>query len=179
MPDSQAHRRLVVRTARFAVELAAMVAIIIGAKPAMKRLLDLKLPLVTPLVNSYRLPGRHLVLRREIYVYIASAAINDESKMSAISLMGAESSVARRQTVKLPVCTKILCVEANYSAVRIRVLSGPRTGQLWWLPMRLVQLPVAAFLRHHASTAALSLVETDPPGSHTNCGWPPGFSVAF
>jgi hypothetical protein len=178
MPDSQAHRRLVVRTARFAVELAAMVAIIIGAKPAMKRLLNLKLPLVTPLVNSYRLPGRHLVLRREIYVYIASAAIKDESKMSAISLMGAES-VARRQTVKLPVSTKILCVEANYSAVRIRVLSGPRTGQLWWLPMRLVQLPVAAFLRHHASTTALSLVETDPPGSHTNCGWPPGFSVAF
>jgi hypothetical protein len=60
-----------------------MSAIILGAKPSMKRLLNLKLPLVTPFVNTYGLPGRHLLLRRETYVYISEAAMKEASEMSA------------------------------------------------------------------------------------------------
>jgi hypothetical protein len=124
-------------------------------------------PFLMPLVNSYRLPGRHFVLRRPVMVYLTRSAIKEEDRMRSIGdSLGLVELSRSGQRVGLPACIRVLCVEAHYSAVRVRVLSGRREGQLWWLPMQLVQHPVIGL----PWKSQLSLVETELPGYPTPCG---------
>jgi hypothetical protein len=89
-------------------------------------------PVFTSLVYSYNLPGHKFVLRPWTSAYLTRSAMKQAAKMEAIGdVLGLAELKRSGQAVRLQPSTEVLCVEAHYSAVRIRVLSGPRVGQLW------------------------------------------------
>jgi len=119
-------------------------------------------PVFTALVYSYNLPGRKFLLRPQTRVYLTRTAIKQASQMDAIGdVLGLADLKRSGQAVLLAPSTEVLCVEAHYSAVRVRVLSGPRLGQLWWLPMRFLEQPMCC--ASHTSPTGTPGAETILP----------------